>query len=235
MASTKRKTRAAAKRPKPVVKAKSKPATKPAAKVAAKKPARGAAKAEAKKTALRLLQREGDPTGATLEAVRHYVESGVDVNELIDVNPSQDAFMETLLHLAAAHQHVEIMKYLLGRGADANLANGKAGERPLHMVIGASDADVKAVALLLEHGADVNATMTNQDSTPLHDAIIMGHVAIVELLLARGADPTKQTRWSGTGSTSDAFEVNEHYLARGGDGAAVQREIQRLLAGHRGS
>ena len=49
-----------------------------------------------------------------------------------------------------------------------------------------------AVALLLERGADVNAMPGR--GTPLHEAALRGDRALVDLLLAAGADPTIRDR-----------------------------------------
>jgi ankyrin repeat protein len=43
--------------------------------------------------------------------------------------------------------------------------------------------------LLLDHGADLQAHGDWKNWTPLHWAAYRGHAAVVELLLARGADP----------------------------------------------
>ena len=157
----------------------------PGAKPAKKKPA----KQGKPKPPIRELGKAGDPKGETLAAVKAYVESGANVNKLLD---ERDVFMESLLHLASANHHVAIMKYLLEHGADPNLTNGTSGERPLHCVIGNRDESIAAVTLLLDHGADPNGAALNGE-LPLNDAIIMGHAKIVELLLAYGADPTRKT------------------------------------------
>jgi hypothetical protein len=55
----------------------------------------------------------------------------------------------------------------------------------------AMHGSVELTALLLEHGATVD--VRNRDlSTPLMGAAFMGRVDVLELLLARGADPRAQ-------------------------------------------
>jgi hypothetical protein len=148
---------------------------------------------------IRGLRKAGDPKGETLAAVKTYVESGADVNELLD---ERDVLMESLLHLAAEQHHVAIMKYLLENGADPNLENGHCDSNPLLKVIGQRDENAEAVALLLDHGAEPNLAEHNCE-LPLNDAVIMGHVKIVKLLLERGADPSRKT---GRSKSKTAFE-----------------------------
>jgi hypothetical protein len=151
---------------------------------------------------IRGLGKAGDPKGETLAAVKAYVESGADVNELLD---ERDVLSESMLHLAAEHHHVAIMKYLLEHGADPNLENGHCDSTPLLKVIGHRDDNPAAVALLLDHGADPNRAEYNCE-LPLNDAVVMGHAKTVELLLARGADPSRKTSRS---KSKTAFEWAE--------------------------
>jgi ankyrin repeat protein len=46
------------------------------------------------------------------------------------------------------------------------------------------------VKLLLDHGAEINARDQESSATPLSYAASLGRTEVVELLLARGADPT---------------------------------------------
>jgi hypothetical protein len=159
------------------------------------------------------LSEEGDPKGKTLAAVKAYVESGADVNELIERG---EVFMESLLHLAAANHHVAIMEYLLEHGADPNLGDGTMGEFPIHRAIAFGD-DPKAAEVLLDHGADPNRPALN-GGPPLNDAILMGHVRTVELLVARGAK---------TGPEARAY--CDDLIKRGGPKDKTYRLIARLL------
>ena len=69
------------------------------------------------------------------------------------------------------------------------LEPGGASGGVLHLM--AKRNDVAAVQWLLDHGADPNTRWSHWDAevTPLHMAILAGHVGIVRVLLAAGANP----------------------------------------------
>ena len=158
----------------------------------AKKPAKKSAKKAKPKPPVRGLLNSADPKGATLKAVKDYLATGADVNELLEYG---EVFMESMLHLAAASHLIPIMKYLLEHGADPKLPNGTTGETPLHAAINKCDDDPAPVALLLDHGADPNGKALN-GGLPLHDAILTRQPKTIELLLARGADPKRTIRFA---------------------------------------
>lgn len=193
-------------------------------------PAKPARKPKRPELPLRALTVRGDPDGEKLAAVRRYVESGADVDALL---PQGEVFMQSLLHLAAAQHHLEMMRYLLSKGADPNLANGTNGERPLHAAVSSVD-EPEAAALLLEHGAEVDAR-SGPGSTPLHDAVVMGHARIVELLLGHGADPAIETPYMLTdGKPSTAHALCAQQLARGRPGQArIKKLLDRAARGRR--
>ena len=72
------------------------------------------------------------------------------------------------------------------------------GDTPLHIVAGWGDVD--AARILLDAGAEIDAR-GEEDCTPLHEAIIQGHVEIVALLISRGAGPKLKCR------LGDAYEL----------------------------
>jgi ankyrin repeat protein len=91
----------------------------------------------------------------------------------------------TALGSASALGHVELVKLLLDRGADPNIAN-KYGLTPLlSAAYHGSDA---IVAMLIRAGADVDAAEREYGYTPLGTAARKGHIETVRLLLDAGAD-----------------------------------------------
>ena len=120
------------------------------------------------------------------------------------------------LHTASQEGNLDVVRSLLGYGADVNGRSGRhqtplylasrSGEREVARLLIKCGADVNCrekegwtplhiasrfgyleiAQLLLDHGADVNATEQSL-STPLHLASWNNHVGIARLLLNRGA------------------------------------------------
>ena len=144
----------------------------------------------------------------------------VDVAQwLLDIGADANAQADsrgTPLYIAAMNGHSEIVRILLGHGADVNLkAAAMENYTPLHKA--SSGGHLNVVQLLIEHGADVHARDKNQltpllyaknaetmqllikngadvraqdesQSTPLHLASSRVNAAIVQLLIENGAD-----------------------------------------------
>jgi ankyrin repeat protein len=99
---------------------------------------------------------------------------------------SADGF--TALHLAAFFGRPEVTRLLLERGADPNpWASGDLYVQPLHSAVAGGHAEV--AAMLIHGGADIDAAQRH-GYTPLMGAAQNGMAATVQLLLARGADPS---------------------------------------------
>ena len=95
---------------------------------------------------------------------------------------------------ATGDGQVEVVRALLGGGADANAARGD-GVTALHMAAERGHAGVART--LIDAGADVDAGTRIGRYTPLHMAARDGHGAVVALLLDAGADPHAATTNSG--------------------------------------
>lgn len=80
-----------------------------------------------------------------LGEVRRLIEGGADVNW-------RDSIGETALFGAAAWGHVEVVRFLLGAGADCNIAEASIGYTPLHWA--ASHGNLETLKLLVGAGAD---------------------------------------------------------------------------------
>ncbi|XP_065576408.1 ankyrin-1-like [Artemia franciscana] len=91
---------------------------------------------------------------------------------------------DTPLHLAVTSGDLEVIKMVLGKGADVNARNIN-GERPIHLA--ARRGHTQTVECLLRSGADVNARGID-DNSPLHSAAFRGHTHTAECLLRSGAD-----------------------------------------------
>lgn len=92
----------------------------------------------------------------------------------------------TPLYNASAAGHLEIVRFFLERGADPNSLNYSWGFTPLGMALSTPYIDVAEE--LIRHGADVNARRRDGNTYLMH-AARAGRMAVVEFLLAEGADP----------------------------------------------
>ena len=137
---------------------------------------------------------------ALIDAVWHkyapQVDSRLDIiRYLIDkksnVNYKDDTKGWTALELACKLGHIDVIKYLLIKGAHINNIN-KRGRTPLHEAIISDQTNSnsnkdKVVALLLRKGAKVNTLSNDTNSSPLLSATYYGLVNIVKLLVGHGA------------------------------------------------
>lgn len=138
---------------------------------------------------------------------------------------------DTLLHLAAAGYRVEIVRLLLGSGADPNAANNHRRSSPLHyaadgFITGpAWDAkrQVETVRCLLHKMSDIHLQDMN-GATPLHRAVRTQCAAAVKCLLGAGSDPTIRNK-----SGSTPFHLAVQNTGRGGTGAPAAVRAQREI------
>src|SRR5437868_2444977 len=89
-----------------------------------------------------------------------------------------------------SRENLEIVQALLDRGADVNHPESTQGDTAL--LLAALIGQTRSVRLLLERGAAINL----QDAAslaPLIGGVYSGSLPMVQLLLARGADPFQVT------------------------------------------
>jgi ankyrin repeat protein len=135
--------------------------------------------------------------------------------------PSDDPqeVLDEALVWAAKSDRVSVMPLLVERGARTNADP----YRGTPLIWAAATGQVNAARWLLENGADINLRATfggpshGSGVTALHLAAQNDKVAMVELLLARGADPTIEDElyhsaplgWARHGGAKSAEEVLE--------------------------
>eukprot|EP00112_Aurelia_sp_Birch-Aquarium-sp1_P013423 Seg2847.7 transcript_id=Seg2847.7/GoldUCD/mRNA.D3Y31 product="Palmitoyltransferase ZDHHC17" protein_id=Seg2847.7/GoldUCD/D3Y31 len=105
-------------------------------------------------------------------------EEGIDVRV-------PDAENVTILHWASINNRVQVMEYLISKGAVVDQRGGNLNGTPLHWAIRQGHLD--AVVTLMKHGADPGL-QDSEGCTGLHLAAQFGHTAIVAFLLAKGMD-----------------------------------------------
>ncbi|XP_056876820.1 histone-lysine N-methyltransferase EHMT2 isoform X3 [Takifugu flavidus] len=120
-----------------------------------------------------------------LEIVNMLLETGqVDVNAQASFSHEEDSGGWTPIIWAAEHKHLDVIKVLLNRGADVNIAD-KELNVCLHWAAYAGSVDI--AELVLNAGCSLSSVNTHGD-TPLHIASREGYLECVRLFLSRGAD-----------------------------------------------
>ncbi len=102
------------------------------------------------------------------------------------------------------------------RASDPSLVERAVAREPGQLIRAAGSDSLKGVRLLIELGFDVNA---RERTAPLHESAMRGNLAIIELLLAHGANPNLRD----TGYDATPAGWAEHH---------GQTTAQLLLAGH---
>ncbi|EJW81990.1 hypothetical protein WUBG_07101, partial [Wuchereria bancrofti] len=101
-----------------------------------------------------------------------------------------DGRESTPLHFAAGYNRVEVLKYLLRKGANVE-ARDTGWLVPLHNAC--AYGHLAVAELLVKHGANLNAT-DKWGYTPLHEAALKGKFDVCKFLLISGANPKHKGR-----------------------------------------
>jgi ankyrin repeat protein len=125
---------------------------------------------------------------------------------------------DTPLHCSACNPNIEILKYLVEQGADANAKSG-TGDTPLHHA--ARYSNVEALKCLVEQGgADVKAK-SNGGFVPLH---FVNSVNISKYLVEQGADVNAKDEYGRTPlhfadwcNGDEAVEIAKFLIEQGAD------------------
>jgi hypothetical protein len=107
------------------------------------------------------------------------------LNAGMNPNVKEDYFGHTALIAGAEGGHIEIVKFLISKGADLNLKS-KTGDTALICAIRKANIDI--ATLLITSGADVNIAPNDIGVTPLMLASGHGNEALVTLLIKKGAN-----------------------------------------------
>jgi ankyrin repeat protein len=124
-----------------------------------------------------------------------------------------------LLALAIYGSPLATVRALLDHGASPNY-EALDGFPAIYAALSTSRGDRYAlIELLLDRGADVNAPGIN-DYTPLHYAVALRDAKGIEILLARGADPSLKTRIDDYATALEEAELRGNH-----EGAAMLRRL----------
>ena len=128
------------------------------------------------------------------EHIKNVISRGVDLNE----TTINDGCGYTALHFAAWDGKIDILDYLLQKGANPDVIGTIDGLTPLYLA--AVTGDYNCVASLLKYGANPNIYLTGEGieslrgyfstkgGTVLRGALINGHFEIAKLLIENGAE-----------------------------------------------
>jgi ankyrin repeat protein len=141
-----------------------------------------------------------------LEIVRLLLE-----NEASPHHPDSEGYLP--LHWASKIGSLDLVKLLVIKGANIN-AIGLYQRTPLHMA--AHNGQAAVVAWLLSVKGSINAKASAEDNltTPLHEAVIRGHLGVVQIL---NADPNLNVNLSDNNQQSPLY-----YAVLNGDLNMVQ-------------
>jgi ankyrin repeat protein len=143
-----------------------------------------------------------------------------EVNELLQKNSTLIDARDltsgrTALHIAAEKREYAWLSYLLGKGANPNIAD-KRGVTPL--MLASQMGFVEAVNALAQSGAKVD-TPNNTGETPLIAAVHRRDIAMLRVLLLSGANPDR---------TDNSGRSARDYAALAGPGSQILAEIEKL-------
>ena len=134
------------------------------------------------------------------------------VLSILEVDPTRmmqcDYRGLTPLHHAARCGHIELIEFLVDRGADLEAAN-RHGHVPLSVAV--EENQIESVVCLLDRGAEPNARGGHYHGTVLHRAVLHRSLPIVVALLNAGADPNRKDA-NGKTPLHDAIGVGNQRL-----------------------
>ena len=113
----------------------------------------------------------------------------------IDINAKDDDCSATPLIIAVKQNHIEVVKYLLQKGADISLTTEPEKRNALH--IASQEGSVAVIEMLLSYDLRPDPR-DGEGNTPLACAAANGQIEAVNCLLEHGADPflKGQNGWS---------------------------------------
>jgi ankyrin repeat protein len=136
-----------------------------------------------------------------VDEVKEILQQKIEVDAIDSTDPEKN----TALHLAAENGQLNVVRFLLNKGADPmKTRQDENGRNAFHLSAGNGHTDI--VALILERAKSLDINKTGKlGMTALYRAATNGHMATVRLLLFYGADPNKPDLFGMTASESAAL------------------------------
>ncbi len=119
-----------------------------------------------------------------LDTAKYEIEDGRILRSGVSIDNDEVENKDRLLHLAAYHNSVKCLRYLLHKGANWRIKNND-GSIALHRA--AVNNSIEAINILLDNGSNIEEKDAEGD-TPLHYAIYFDKLEAMQRLLERGAN-----------------------------------------------
>lgn len=137
----------------------------------------------------------------------------------VDINMRYlyESELQSPLHIAVRHGHLEIAKILIDNGANVNTKSAKTGHSPLYIAANLNNLEIMELLLTsTPFGTKADVNITDYGGwTPLHIACRNNNLTAVQLLLNHQANIEMVTNWGETPlslTTSSAIkELLTHY------------------------
>jgi ankyrin repeat protein len=113
------------------------------------------------------------------------------IERLLDLNMSVNSVDNTgatALHIVSKNQNMELIKFLLGKGANIQ-AKASDKRMPLHYATSSDKCSVEVVEYLIKKGAKMDALDLN-DEAPIEGAIINGRMDVFNVFIEKGLNIT---------------------------------------------
>jgi ankyrin repeat protein len=141
------------------------------------------------------------------------------IKNIISENPGRinekDKDGNSFLHLAVRAGNADIVKFLVSKGADANIKDNY-GQTPLQLAAYSDNAEI--VIQLVSNGAEINIK-NSIGKTPLHEAVYHDQFQIVKYLISQGAEiNTKDMRSKSPlhdAASDNKIEISKYLISKG--------------------
>lgn len=123
--------------------------------------------------------------GGSVEMVKLLIDAGADVNRIA----RNEEIIAPPLYYAVIKGNVAVARLLLEQGADVNALceTSETAARPMFFAVAANEPEI--IKLLLGFNAQIDGRKSGAAPTPLYEAVRLGYLDVVMLLMRQGANP----------------------------------------------